>query len=205
MEERQVKAIWIEMGLVLAMDVVLEGGVIFTAVDPEPEFRGKRSRLELVQATESGNIFTALRECEFVDLWSGAMKSIWGIYSANGAWLVAANGDGHWTGQAGQTDKQWTNELLATHNGQNGKMEEAQRGLTSEPSTGACPFVREATLLPDYNRQLWKAQTLCPLASRVSSSFPLIGATFIRTNHCRADPFCQLILPATVRQKTCAT
>jgi hypothetical protein len=39
-EERQVKAIWIEMGLVLAMDVVLEGGVIFTAVDPEPEFRG---------------------------------------------------------------------------------------------------------------------------------------------------------------------
>ena len=61
MEERQVKAIWIEMGLVLAMDVVLEGGVIFTAVDPEPEFRGKRSRLELVQATESGNIFTALR------------------------------------------------------------------------------------------------------------------------------------------------
>jgi hypothetical protein len=49
------------------------------------------------------------------------MKSIWGIYSANEAWLVAANGDRHWTGQAEQTDKQWTNELLATRNGQNGK------------------------------------------------------------------------------------
>jgi hypothetical protein len=45
------------------------------------------------------------------------MKSIWGIYSANKVWLVAANDGRHWTGQAGQTDKQWTNELLATRNG----------------------------------------------------------------------------------------
>ena len=38
--------------------------------------------------------------------------------------------------------------------------------------------------------------------SRVSSSLSLIGATFIRTNHCRAIPSVNFILPATVRQ-TC--
>jgi hypothetical protein len=70
---------------------------------------------------------------------------------ANEAWLVRASDDRHPTGQAGQTDKQWTNELLAMCNRQNGKME-GQRGLTSRLSTGfivlqpTCPFVREVTL-----------------------------------------------------------
>lgn len=56
----------------LAMNVVLEGGVIFTGT---LNFEGKGANVNGVE------------ECELLILWSGAMKSIWGIYSVKrGLW-----------------------------------------------------------------------------------------------------------------------
>jgi hypothetical protein len=76
----------------------------------------------------------ALRSVELLISGVGQWSQFWGIYSANEVWLLAASDDRHPT-RPGQTDKQWTNELLAMCNGQNGKME-GQRGLTSGLSTG---------------------------------------------------------------------
>jgi len=54
------------------MNVVLEGGVIFTGT---LNFEGKGANVNGVE------------ECELLILWSGAMKSIWGIYSVKrGLW-----------------------------------------------------------------------------------------------------------------------
>jgi hypothetical protein len=102
----------------------------------------------------------------------GQWRQFWGIYSANEAWLLAESDDRHRTGRAGQTDKQWTNELLAMC-----KWAKRQNGgaawLTPlGSSTGleqafvapqpTCPFVREATLLPNTPAAMHSSNAPCP-------------------------------------------
>jgi len=113
-EERQDKAIWIETGWCWQWMWFLEGGVIFFSLpwDRNLNFEGQK----LVQATESGNI-NGVEECELLISGVG-QRSQFGESTRRikcGLWQRTTTGIGE--SQAGQTDKQWTNELLATRNG----------------------------------------------------------------------------------------
>jgi len=95
----------------------------------------------------------------------------------------------------------------ATRNGQNGKME-GQRCVTSELSTGleqafialqpTCPFVREATLLPDTPAAMGQVKPPnVHLASRVSSSLPSDWRNIHPHQPLPRDPSCHLFCAKT--------
>jgi len=190
-------------GLVLANGCGSGRWCDFHCRGPEPEFRRVRKVARACSSHRRAETLTALRKLRIVDLWGGAMKSIWGIYSAN---EVAPNDD-RALDRPGGTGGQAMDKWIARHAQWAKRQMEGQRGCDPLSSRRAfialqptCPFVREATLLPNTPAAMHSSKRPMSASPPVSRRHCLWLAQHSSAPTIAARSSCHLFLAAMVRQ-----